>query len=276
MCDVFLLDTLTEMLETPLRCLSYLELRAIAGRNVSLSHEHTALAFHLRQNLWMEDYDHMQLADDITADLDIAMAVRRDGIDGERTPSGILTALEGTSVGRILEEVAANRGSIATEIGLYLLKLSGTTARDLSLTIDRLAAKSAREGRPLDATLDIAKGQTGITVHCTGADHLSAALTLRRHCELRKHSSLAQTWFGIALEPGTGKYRFGILLEDPWQPNAVLDEQLKSMSLGLPPSALKKYAKSGVVAQPTIARNAPCLCGSRRKFKRCCGRLSPR
>ena len=274
--DVFFLDTVTEMLETPLRLLSYLDLRAMAGKNLLLSHENTALAFHLAQNLWMDDYDQMQLADDLTEDLDIAMAVRRDGVDGRRTPKGILTALNGTAVGRILEEVTASPGSIATGVGLHLLKLSGKTARELSQIIVTLAEKSAREGRLLDTTLGIAKGQTGITVHCTGADRLPAAMDLRRHCELRKHSSRAETWCGIAVEPGTGNYRFGILLEDPWQPNAVLDEQLKSMSSGVPPSAFKKYARSGVVALPKIARNAPCTCGSGQKFKRCCGRPSPR
>jgi hypothetical protein len=38
-CDLFLLDVVTEMLETPLRCLSYLELRAIAGDQLIMSHE---------------------------------------------------------------------------------------------------------------------------------------------------------------------------------------------------------------------------------------------
>lgn len=276
-CDVFFIDAVAEMLETPLRVLSYLELRAIAGENVLLSHEITALAFHLRQNLWMEDYDQLQLADDIAADLNIAMAVRRDGIEGKRTPKGILTALKGTAVGRLLDEVTADGGAIATGVGLHLLKLSGNTANDLSRVMDTLAAKSAREGRRLlDTTLGIAKGQTGITVHCTGADHLSAAMTLRRHCQLRKHSTRAQTWCGIAIEPGTGKYRFGILLDDPWQPNADLDEQLKSMSSGVPPSAMRQYARSGVVPRSSTPRNAPCTCGSGKKFKRCCGEQNDR
>ena len=41
--DVFFIDVVTEFLETPLRFLSYLELRARAGENLSLSNEITAL-----------------------------------------------------------------------------------------------------------------------------------------------------------------------------------------------------------------------------------------
>ena len=99
-CDVFLIDTITEMLETPLRCLSYLELRAKAGQNVSLSHETTALGYHLKRNLWLGEYDHIHFDDSVSADLDVAMAVRREGLEGKRTPSGILTQPQGTFVGQ--------------------------------------------------------------------------------------------------------------------------------------------------------------------------------
>lgn len=105
--DVFMLDVMTEFLDTPLRSLSYLDLRAKAGENVMSSHEITTLAYHLKQNLWLGEHDFIQLGDDISADVDIAMAVRRDGVDGEKTPKGILTFLEGRSLGRIVEELNA-------------------------------------------------------------------------------------------------------------------------------------------------------------------------
>lgn len=111
-CDVFFLDAVTEMLETPLRCLSYLELRALAGNNILASHELTALGFHLKQNLWLGEADMLHLLDDLSADLDVAMAVRRDGVKGKATPDGLLTLLDGTSVGRssaILKEALARQ-----------------------------------------------------------------------------------------------------------------------------------------------------------------------
>ena len=80
-CDVFLLDVMTEMLETPLRFLSYLELRALVGDKVLFSHEMTALGYHLKQNLWFEKYDLIYLEDNVSADLHIAMLARRDGIE---------------------------------------------------------------------------------------------------------------------------------------------------------------------------------------------------
>ena len=48
---------------------------------------------------------YLALGDDISAALDVAMAVRRDGIPGNRTPDGILTRLHETTLGRIIQEI---------------------------------------------------------------------------------------------------------------------------------------------------------------------------
>lgn len=271
--DLFFLDTITEMLVSPLRCLSYLELRASAGNNILLSHEITALAFHLRQNLWLGEHNTIYLEDDISAPLDVAMAVRRDGVDGKRTPAGILTLLEGTTAGNIIDEIEKSAHSPAIDVGLQLLKLSSDAARDLSALVDRLAAQAAKDGQKHDATMAISKASTGITVHCTGADHLSAVMGLKRYCELRKYKQRAQSWCGIVVEPGTGKYRLGIRLEYPWQQDKDLDEKVHHMSPGFHPSGMASFLKSGVVpARREPGRNEPCSCGSGFKYKKCCGR----
>lgn len=85
--DVFLLDTLTEMLSTPLRLLSYVKLRVDAADKLMSGHELTVLGYHLKQNLWLEEkYTKILLDDSIALDLDLAMLVRRDKLPGEDTP----------------------------------------------------------------------------------------------------------------------------------------------------------------------------------------------
>lgn len=271
--DVFFLDTVTEMLASPLRCLSYLELRTLAGDNILFSHENTALAFHLKQNLWMGDADFIQLDDDIAADLDVAMAARRDGIDGKCTPEGILTLLKGTSVGNIIDDIERSANSTSIKVGLQLLKLSSDTARDLSGLIDQIASKAASDGEKHDATIGMSKASSGITVHCKAMDQISTAMALRRHCELRKYSQRAQSWAGIAVEPGTGKYRFGFMLDYPWKADKQMDAKVGQMPLGQSPASLAPFAKSGVLrAKKKVGRNERCPCGSGLKYKKCHGR----
>src|SRR5262249_15014200 len=98
--DVFTLDAITEMLSSPLRFLSYINRRVGYTERLVATHETIILSYHLMKNLWIEeDINSVMLGDDISVDLDVAMAVRRDGVNGQRTPEGILTHLSNTTIG---------------------------------------------------------------------------------------------------------------------------------------------------------------------------------
>ena len=109
--DVFGLDAMTEMLESPLRLMSYLSLRGEFSDQLIGSHEHMFLSYHLKRNLWVtDDIDMLTLEDNMSADLDPAMAVRRDRMPGVRTPDGILTRFEGTRFAEIITAIADQPG----------------------------------------------------------------------------------------------------------------------------------------------------------------------
>jgi hypothetical protein len=76
--DIFTLDVMAEMLASPLRFLSYVDKRAGYNEQLHAGHELTILAYHLRQNLWIDtEYNMVSLDDDISSSLDLAMLVRR-------------------------------------------------------------------------------------------------------------------------------------------------------------------------------------------------------
>ncbi len=266
-CDVFFVDEVTEFLDTPLRLLSYLELRAKAGNNLLMSHEHTALALHLKQNLWLGEYDSILLEDDIAADLDVAMTVRREGLAGERTPPGILTCLQNTSVGRIIEEIEKSSDAGAIALGLELLKLSGQSVCDLSLSIDKIAAL-AKDGKEHGFTVSTSKPASGITVHYNDLPAGLAAPKLRRHCELRKYSVKADQWSGLAIKPDSAALRFALILDYPWQQDEAMDAAVAKMPKAEPIENLRAFAKSRATRRK-IGRNEPCPCGSGLKYKKC-------
>jgi hypothetical protein len=240
--DLFMLDVMTEFLDMPLRCLSYLELRARAGENVLSSHETTTLAYHLKQNLWLGEYDFIQLHDDLSADVDIAMAVRRDGVEGKRTPTGILTSLEGTSLERIINELNAMVTPWATAAGLELLKLGGETAEDLCVAIDRLADQ-ATKGKNGSSSFAFSKEGTGLTIQCNSQPTLEAAMALKRHCEMRKYSQKAAYWIGLLIHPGSGTLRHCLLLEAPWKEDAELAKAAARLTAAQPEQSVKEAKK---------------------------------
>lgn len=266
-CDVFFIDVIAEFLTTPLRFLSYLELRSIVGDRIALSHETVALGYHLKRNLWLGEYDYFVLDDDLSADLDIAMAVRREGIDGQRTPRGILTDLQGTTVGRLISEIETSSEPRAVAVGLELLKLSGASASQLSRMVDRIIVDAQRTGMHRDITFAMGMDKTGITVHCNFEPDWIAANLLKQHCERRKYSIEASKWFGMSVSPGNGAFRFGVNLDYEWKRNFHMDAQTATLPAPKSIDHLESVMFGG--AQPALGRNDPCYCGSGIKYKKC-------
>ena len=263
--DVFGLDAITEMLNSPLRVLSYLDLRARFGEKLMQMHEHTLLSYHLRNNLWVDDkYDMMLLGDDIAADLDLAMAVRRDGAPGERTPDGILTRLEGSWVGNLIAEIERRPEEPIQDLGMLLLSINEAAVDAINEGVERIISKAQESASNHDFGISFGDASTGLTVNCNDRSLDDALERLSAHCRLKKYQQRADTWFGLVLAPETGAVRGGMKLDEPWARNRTLNSLVRRAFKG---------GASGSVGRPKrIKRNAPCPCGSGRKYKNCCGK----
>lgn len=268
--DVFLIDVLTELLSTPLQFLSYIARRTRYADRLLAAQELTILAYHLKHNLWMEDATAMlQLAEDFTAGLDIAMAVRRRGLTGDATPEGFMTRFEGKTLGRIVREIESRPESAVLDQGFQLLEMSGEAFDNLNRMIDRLARRATQDGKPHDVTLMFAD-RSGFTAICSSELDGVAARNLAAYCTRRKYRQKADRWFGLCLTPGDARLRFGLRLSDPWVQDDALDAATASMIEPLPPKVAYERAFGGGRMRPKVGRNDPCPCGSGRKFKKCC------
>ena len=264
--DVFTLDAVTEMLESPLRFLSYLHRRTLYADRLHASLELTILSYHLTQNLWLDDEHTMVvLCEDISAGLDVAMAARRDGTPGRATPEGILTRHAGSTLWRLIEDIETKADAGTIDLGLMLLTLGGDTTKDANRAIDNAMAKTRRDGKTHDVTIGL--GDTGFTVHCSDLPIPTAAAPLRRHCEHRKYTEKANSWFGVCLGSHDLRMRFGVSLDYPWKQDPSLDRT--TMKLPRPASSIKA-AMSQPVTRQKVGRNDLCPCGSGLKHKKCC------
>jgi hypothetical protein len=273
--DVFTLDALTEMLESPLRLLSYIDRRVKYSEKVVSSHELTILSYHLKRNLWFGgEHDMVLLEDDISSDLDTAMTVRRDGVPGARTPEGVLTRLSSTTLGRLVAAIEAGPDPGMIAFGFMVLTLGEDTVIEISKGIDHLVQRAQRDGKGHDLTVCISGGSTGLTVHCNNDAVQTAGLSLRNHCYARKYTEKAQTWFGICVHPKDTMLRFGLSLDFKWEKDARMDEMTGTLSRPV------RHASGSLKMQDVITaslakkgkkgRNDPCLCGSGKRYKKCC------
>ena len=269
--DVFTIDAMTEMLQSPLHFLSYVNRRANYADQLLASLELTILGYHLKQNLWINpEVDLMHLGDDFSAGLDIAMAVRRTGVSGAATPDGILTRFDGTTLGRVVKEIEARPEPATIDLGFLLLTLSEDTVNDTSRAIDRMAARVRTDGKHHDFTLGFGAGGTGLTVHCSDDPVSIAGPRLQSYCKRRKYKEKANRWFGLCMSPEGPNVRFGISLSYPWTQSDVMDEMTRDMRPPLPVTEGLVALLGGKSRRKKIGRNEPCPCGSGLKYKKCC------
>ena len=218
--DIFALDTVTEMLASPLRLLSYLSLRAHHSDKIMANHEHIILSDHLRQNLWFENgVDLVVIDDEVSSDLYAAMEVRREGIPGNVTPDGILTRFKGTWFESIISEIDDKAEPVAINLGLMMLELGADTVQNINEYIEEALKRCAADGGFYN--IGISGASTGLTVHCSQDSYCMVKSRLQRHCEVWKYTEKANSWFGLALTP-VGSVQWVTELVEEWRADPVM------------------------------------------------------
>jgi SEC-C motif/Nuclease-related domain len=264
--DVFLLDAMTEMLQTPLYFLSYIDRRTGYADKINSMHELTVLSYHLKYNLWMDrEYDFIHLHDDICVDLDLAMLTRRDGLPGIETPEGILTKFKDTAIGKIISEIERSEDPDTIELGFMLLLLNEETMEQISSSIEMITNLVKKDGNHHDVTIVIDDRTTGLTIHCNQDVETRSRPQLKRHCNARKYIEKIKTWFGICLDPQNLKIKFVMKLENEWKYSQEMEAIVKNR---LKPRHINFSQKAEAIKK--VGRNDPCPCGSGKKYKKCC------
>jgi hypothetical protein len=264
-----LLDTLTEMLASPLRLLSYLKLRVDVEDKLMSGHELTVLGYHLKQNLWIdEEQDIIMLDDSLARDLDTAMLVRRDNQPGADTPAGILTKMRGTRYESLIKEIE-NRADPATlELGFHLLSMDEDSCRNVHSLLETITRKTQVDGKRHDITLASSTHPSGVSFHCNPKPSVEAIATLETHCEKRKYAQQAPQWFGVSVGPA-GDVQFGVTLDFPWEAS----DEMERLTAGMKAPLLVRDVLPSLVRDASrmkLGRNDPCYCGSKIKYKKCC------
>ena len=228
--DIFLLDAMTEMLDSPLRLLDYLDRRAAYSGKLVTAQELTILSFHLKQNLWISDeHDLLWMGDDIAIDLDIAMAARREGMPGNPTPDGILTRISQTAIGTIIRQIEESAEPAMVDLGFLLLGLGENAVLRLSRVLEGIMRRTREDGKHHDVSWQFESGSSGMTIHCNLAAPSKSGPRLQRYCHARKYAQRAESWYGICMFPD-GSLRFALALKGAWEQDDEMDRVAQSLS----------------------------------------------
>lgn len=253
--DIFLLDVMVEMLNTPLHFLSYANKRTQYFKTVISHNELTVLSYHLIKNLFIaDDLSMIMLDDSISADLDQAIFVRRKGFSGKDTPDGILTKFKNTIIGNILDDIAYLEQPYTINFGFFLLQLSEDAIDGINKSIQKAIDLFIKDGQNHDITMGF--DGMGFTIHCNILPYTDAYEELMNHCKDRKYMHKAKLWFGICINPFNKKVRFGIMSDKEWKQSNEMDIKIEKRKV-----AVRKKLPN---------RNDLCYCGSGKKYKKCC------
>jgi hypothetical protein len=263
--DIFTFDAITEFLRTPLYLVDYQAKRSALFDKVAASHELVLLSFHLRGNLFVPSDVHLLLVeDDFMVELDIAMAVRRRGLPGSDTPSGILTRDLDNPLGRILEVSNESDRPEVHQLGEFILNLSSDSWKTINRWVGNIAVQARRDGKNHDVTVPLENG-TGLTIHCNNNPHDQAFKHLVSHCEIRKYVHKADRWFGVCMSPASEDVSFAVGRVGPWKFSPELEQEAAALKVRSVPHWV------GPAGERTkLGRNDPCPCGSGKKYKKCC------
>lgn len=265
--DVFFIDVLTEILNSPLHIFNYFALRAQFGEKLLVSQELTTLGYHLKHNLWLEEkYDMVNLGDDFTSSLDIAMSARRLGVPGLRTPNGILTRFNGSPIGELLSEIEARATPELVGLGMLFLQLGADTASHINTGLKKMVQAAAADGQHHDFSVPAEHGKSGFTIHVSSLPETTARERLFSHCGLRKYDTKSDTWYGLRLSPGSGKILDALAIEGKWKADSNMEKALAAW----PRKPLMPISAFSGIKKRKLGRNDPCSCGSGKKYKNCC------
>ncbi|EKN3943158.1 SEC-C metal-binding domain-containing protein [Yersinia enterocolitica] len=276
--DVFFIDLITELLESPLFLLDYLYKRVSYDQSILSPHELVVLSIYLKQNLYFDQNpDMIVLEDDISSDLELIMLDRRENrVDVSEVPLTIQDYYKNTHVGSILNDVSHLKNTESLKLGFFFLSLNGNTLMDINNSIERMIELFKKDNSHHDVTLGFEKDKTGLTIHCNELSVIAADSKLDEHCKKRKYSIKSDEWHGICFSPLKKTLRFSRYYKSEWQQSDYMDkvvEKLPSASKGnlvtngklVFPSANKP-----VINNTKIKRNQECPCGSGKKYKKCC------
>lgn len=223
--DVFLLDAMTEMLRTPLRLLAYVRQRAALFARISAGHELTVLSYHLSRNLALPTgFDFIGLEDNIGADLDAAMMVRRMGVRGPDTPPGILTRFRGRPFENLVGALEHAGDPAALELGFALLSMGSSTAQTVDEFLEDLATRAQRQGGLYNFSLG--DEQRGLTIQVGDENDVIGPRRLEIESVLNKYERHAARWLGAWIDPA-GTLRAVAVFDEPWVASEQLEEAVR-------------------------------------------------
>lgn len=267
---IFDLELLVHYLDDPIDFLYYIKQRTLLMDYFRANEEMAFLGYHLDQKLWkipkmdmlMIENDYAQLIDRNYYPLKLGLEVSDEGDE-------IKNKWKNEHFDQLCNRLKTFNQARITDIIFHLLDWSGDARKNLVDFIIKQKQQTLIDGKFHNFSMlpdESSSPRVGVTYISLNSDNSEDLRTrLLTLCQLRKYKSKGDVWIGL----GSLKNSHGIIdavafNNQKWEYDEELEKNAKIMLEGMGQGRKIRIGKK-------IGRNEKCPCGSRLKYKKCCG-----
>ncbi len=270
---VFDLELVAHYLPDPYDFLYYIRQRICLVANFCAEEEMVFLGFHLAQKLCKPNN-----ADYVALEPQFAQAIDRNyypfkaGLNVSDAGDTIKARWKDEKFDLLCNEIKKLPGDKVTDIVFHLLDISDSGKTQLVQYMQDAKQKTLMDNCHHDFAMlfDNQNGQNfGITYFSSETDspgELKNRLLVL--CKLRKYRCKMDVWLGFgSFKSSNAPLDLVIFEHNPWVPDANLEDCCRRFSFADSVPSTSAFAPVGL---QKVGRNSRCVCGSGKKFKRCC------
>jgi len=268
---IFDLELLVHYLNDPYDFLYYIKQRISLMDYFKADEEIVFLGYHLDQKLWK-----IPKSDGVAIDTDFGQLIDRNyyplkaGLEVSDDGDVIKNKWKNEDFERLCNQLKTLDEPKITDIVFHLLDWSGEARKNLVDFIVQTKQKTLRDEKfhnfsmPPDDNFSPRVGVTYISLNSDDLGELrKRLLTL---CQARKYKSKGDVWIGFgSLKSSSEMIDAVVFNNQPWEYNKEIEELATVMLEGRGRGTEIRIGKK-------VGRNEKCPCGSRLKYKRCCGK----
>ena len=260
--SLFDLDILTFYLEDPYDLLYYIRQRSTLSMKLKADSEMAMLGFHLKEKLFLPEGCDVLMIDPTYAQLIDANFPVAQGHQGYTDAADrLFHQWKNPVFDQIVHEVKMIGRAGFTDALFLLYDSAGKGADNITSAIEGRRKLTAFDRRRHDASVLVANENKGVTFMSFPRWTNTVEAQFEAFVEVRKHAAKADEWLAFGSVASSSK-AFDMMWysKQPWCSDAILDEHAK---------VLLKHGSFRRSDGSKVGRNAPCPCGSGRKYKKC-------
>ena len=268
---IFDLELLVYYLNDPYDFLYYIKQRTLLMDYFKADEEMVFLGYHLDRKLWK-----IPKSDGVAINTDFGQLVDRNyyplkiGLEVSDEGDVIKNKWKNEDFEKLCNQLKTLNEPKITDIIFHLLDWSGEARKNLTDFIIQTKQETLHDKKLHDFSMppdNNAFSRVGVTYISLNSDDSSELrkklLTL---CQARKYKSKGSAWIGFGSLKGSDQIIDAVIFNNqPWEYNKKLEELATVMLEGKGRGIEIRIGKK-------VGRNEKCPCGSRLKYKKCCGK----